>query len=145
MAGRVEAIWKKRAHLGQMDSQTQARLVAGKGIEDSSDNSKTRQVTLIEREVWEHLMSQLGADAPASRRRANIMLSGISLANSRGKLLRIGTAVIRIGGEVKPCERMDAVVPGLRELMYPDWQGGAFAQVVEEGEIAVGDSVEWER
>jgi len=143
MTGKVEAIWKKRAHRGPMDAQLKARLVAGKGIQGSADNSRTRQVTLIEREAWESMMQQLGADAPPGDRRANLMLSGVRLANSRGRLLKIGAAVVRIGGEAKPCERMEAVAPGLQELMYPEWRGGAFAQVVEDGEISVGDAVAW--
>jgi MOSC domain-containing protein YiiM len=126
-----------------MDARLTVRLVAGKGVADSADRSRTRQVSLIEREVWEALMQQAGANAPPSSRRANLMISGVALANSRGRLLKIGSTVLRIGGETKPCERMDEVVSGLRELMYPDWRGGAFAQVVEGGEIALGDAVEW--
>jgi MOSC domain-containing protein YiiM len=143
MSGKVEAIWKKRAHRGPMDAQTKARLVVGRGIEGSADNSRTRQVTLIERETWESMMQQLAVGASAASRRANIMLSGIRLAHSRGRLLQIGTAVVRIGGETKPCERMDEVSPGLRDLMYSDWKGGAFAQVVEAGDVTIGDAVKW--
>jgi MOSC domain-containing protein YiiM len=126
-----------------MDARLTVRLVAGKGVAASADRSRARQVSLIEREVWEALMQQAGANAPPSSRRANLMISGIALANSRGRLLKIGSTVLRIGGETKPCERMDEVVSGLRALMYPDWRGGAFAQVVEGGEIALGDAVEW--
>jgi MOSC domain-containing protein YiiM len=141
--GKLDAIWVKRAHRGPMDARLTARLVAGKGVADSADRSRTRQVSLIEREVWEALMQQTGANASPASRRANLMISGLALANSRGRLLKIGSTVLRIGGETKPCERMDEVVSGLRALMYPDWHGGAFAQVVEGGEIALGDAVEW--
>jgi MOSC domain-containing protein YiiM len=52
--------------------------------------------------------------------------------------------LVRVAGEVKPCERMEEAVPGLRALMYPDWRGGAFAQVLEGGLVTVGDPVTWE-
>jgi MOSC domain-containing protein YiiM len=143
MTGRLEAIWKKRAHRGPMEAMFAASIVAGKGILGSADNSRVRQVTLMEREVWEALTARVGSNAPPSRRRANLMVSGITLANSRGRLLRIGRIVLRISGETKPCERMDEVQPGLRNMMYPDWGGGAFAEVITGGDIAVGDSVEW--
>jgi MOSC domain-containing protein YiiM len=143
VAGKLEAIWTKRAHRGPMDSRLTARAVADKGLAGSADNSRTRQVTLIEREVWERLMRELGDDASPAGRRANLMVSGIALAGSRGRLLRIGTVVLRIGGETKPCERMDQVLPGLRTAMYADWAGGVFAQVIDGGDLCLGDPVEW--
>jgi hypothetical protein len=39
---------------------------------------------------------------------------------------------------------MDEARPGLKALMYPDWGGGAFAEVLDDGRIAVGDAVRWE-
>ena len=38
---------------------------------------------------------------------------------------------------------MDEAFPGLRRAMQEDWGGGAFAEVLDNGEIAVGDPVEW--
>ena len=126
-----------------MDAQQTASVIAGKGLAGSADNSRTRQVTLIEREIWEALTANAGTDASPSRRRANLMVSGISLADSRGRLLRVGAVVLRIAGETKPCERMDEVQAGLRDLMYANWGGGAFAEVITGGEISIGDSVDW--
>jgi MOSC domain-containing protein YiiM len=39
---------------------------------------------------------------------------------------------------------MDEARPGLREAMTRNWRGGVFAEVLDDGEIAVGDQVEWE-
>ena len=142
--GRVEAIWLKRAHRGPMDGVPRATLVEGQGVSGSVGRSKRRQVTLIEREAWDRCMRDLESDADPKGRRANILLSGIKLARTRGRVLVVGSTRLAIGGELTPCERMDEVVPGLRAAMKADWRGGVFAQVISGGEIAIGDRVEWE-
>jgi len=142
--GRVERLWIKRAHKGPMDAQTAIELVPARGVAGSADRGGRRQVTLLEREVWEAMMRELGSDAGPETRRANVLVSGIDLRKSRGRVLRIGQARVRIAGEVKPCERMEESVPGLRALMFPDWRGGAFAEILEGGSVAVGDTVAWD-
>jgi MOSC domain-containing protein YiiM len=142
--GRLEAIWIKRAHRGKMDGVTEATAIGGQGLEGNVDRSRRRQVTLIESEVWERLMRELDADVDPSSRRANLMVSGVRLAETRGRILRVGGVRLAIGGETTPCERMDEALPGLRAAMRTDWGGGVFAQVLDDGIIAVGDSVSWE-
>jgi MOSC domain-containing protein YiiM len=131
-----------------MDPVPRSAIVAGRGLAGNADRSRFRQVTLLEREVWEALMRQLGSGAPPETRRANLLVSGIALVGSRGRVLRIGGprggVRLRVRGEVKPCERMEEAVPGLRAAMYPDWRGGAFAEVLDDGEVAVGDVVAWD-
>lgn len=142
--GRVEAIWIKRAHRGPMDSVEEATLVANHGVAGSVDRSRRRQVSLLESEAWAACMTELGVDTDPAGRRANILLSGVRLGHTRGRVLVIGDARLAIGGELTPCERMDEVTPGLREALLPDWRGGVFAQVLTGGVIRVGDSVEWD-
>jgi MOSC domain-containing protein YiiM len=142
--GRLEAIWLKRAHRGAMDPVARATLVAGRGLLGNADQGRRRQVTLIEREVWDSLMAQLGGGLDPSARRANLMLSGCRLSGQRRRVLRIGPCRIRVLGETRPCERMDEALPGLRQAMGLAWGGGSFGEVLDDGEIAVGAEVGWE-
>ncbi len=127
-----------------MDSVSSGRVVAGRGLAGNADRGRRRQVTLIEWERWDRLMRQLGGSISPAARRANFLVSGIALAESQDRVLRVGMCRFRVGGETKPCERMDEALPGLRAAMAVDWGGGVFAEVLDDGEIRVGDEVSWE-
>ena len=142
--GRIEQIWIKRAHRGPMDSVQHAHCAAGLGLVGNADRSRRRQITLLERESWDRLMAAVGGAEDPSSRRANILVSGIQLAHTRGRILRVNDVRLLIGGEVTPCERMDDVLPGLQEVMRKDWAGGVFTEVLTSGMIRVGDEVIWE-
>ena len=142
--GRVERIWIKRAHRGPMDTVAEAACIAGVGLAGNADRSRRRQVTLLEQESWERLMALLGASSDPSSRRANLLVSGISLAHTRGGILRIGDVRLLVDGEVTPCERMVEAAAGLQEAMRGAWAGGAFTQVLAGGTIRVGDPISWD-
>jgi MOSC domain-containing protein YiiM len=143
-SGKVERIWVKRAKGGLMDPADTAILEAGAGIRGNANRGGRRQVTILSAERWRAVCDGLGADVPPSTRRANILVSGIDLEKTRGRVLRIGTARLRINGETRPCWQMEEAHTGLQAAMDPHWGGGAFAEVLEGGELRTGDSVEWE-
>ena len=116
-------------------------MVAGRGIAGNANQGGTRQVTIIAREMWD-AVARDGLDPGA--RRANLMVSGIDLTQSRGRILRIGGVRVRLNGETRPCEQMEDAQPGLQSAMQAPWGGGAFGEVLDDGEIAVGDAVSLE-
>lgn len=142
-AGRLEAIWIKRAHRGPMEPVAAATLLAGTGIVGNADAGGRRQVTLIARERWAEVVRHLGTSLPADTRRANLLVSGLEMADSGERVLQIGVCRIRIRGETRPCGRMDEAHPGLRAALEPGWGGGAYGEVLDDGTIAVGDEIRW--
>jgi len=140
----LHQIWIKRVRRGKMDPAERARLVAGRGIDGNADQGGKRQVTLMDLERWHELMDRMGGDLDTGARRANLVIDSLDLFDSRGKTLRVGATRLLIHGETRPCERMDDALPGLGDVMRERWGGGVFAEVIEGGEIAVGDEVGWD-
>jgi MOSC domain-containing protein YiiM len=126
-----------------MDPVREAELAAGRGLVGNANQGGKRQVTIIAREAWDQVTRELAADVPPQTRRANLLVSGIDLANTRGRVLRIGTCRVRVYGETKPCRLMEEAHAGLQSALQPDWRGGVFAEVLDDGRIALGDPVDW--
>ncbi|MEA2239280.1 MAG: hypothetical protein QOC81_4004 [Thermoanaerobaculia bacterium] len=142
MTGEVVSIWIKRAHRGVMDSVDEAQAVSGRGLVGNADQGRRRQVTIIDEDAWNAAAAETGHHVEPSRRRANIMLRGIALAESRGRHLRISSCLIHILGETRPCERMEEAQPGLRKALGTGWRAGVFGEIVEGGPIRIGDGAE---
>jgi MOSC domain-containing protein YiiM len=106
-----------------MDAVDTALLEVDRGCEATRISGK-RQVTIITEARWAELMDTLGADSPPSARRANLLVSGVNLKNP-AVACRVGDTRLKINGETRPCEQMEAAHAGLRELMRDRWGGGA--------------------
>ena len=144
MPGRLQAIYLKRFKRGPMDPRDAAILIAGQGILGNANKGGRRQVILLEEEAWAAAVAELGVDLDPATRRANLLISGLRLEGTRGRTLRIGPTRLRIWTECTPCYQMDEAHAGLKEALHPHWRGGACAQVIEGGEIRVGDEIIWE-
>ena len=143
IVGRLERIWSKRAHRGPMDPVSTAVLEVDRGIVGSANYDGRRHVTIIAAERWQEMMAVLQAEVDPAARRANILVSGIDLEQTRDRTLRIGGCLVVIGGETRPCERMEAAHRGLQAVMAERWGGGAWGRVIAGGTIQVGDDVAW--
>ena len=144
MSGKLIAIYLKRFRRGPMDSVERANVVAGQGIEGNTDQGGKRQVTVLSIEGWRAALAEIEEDVSPQQRRANLLVEGIELARSRGRVLRVGSTRLRIHGETRPCERMEEAAEGLEAALDPDWRAGIYGEVLEGGELAVGDSVSFE-
>jgi MOSC domain-containing protein YiiM len=143
MQGSVVALWLKRFKRGPMDRVMFAEAIPGRGLAGNANQGGKRQVTLIDEARWKEAQEEVGVAVDPSARRANVMLRGIDLENTRGRMLRIGRCVIRIYNETRPCEQMDDAQPGLRRALQPRWRAGAYGEIVEGGVIQIGDAVEF--
>jgi MOSC domain-containing protein YiiM len=138
---KLEQIWIKRMHRGPMDPADRARVVAGKGIVGNANQGGKRQVTIVSSKHWTDVTAPLGNTPDPRLRRANLLVSDIDFSGAHGKILKIGSVRVRIYGETRPCEQMEAAAPGLKDAMSVPWGGGAHGEVLDDGEIAVGDPV----
>lgn len=126
-------------------------FVEGRGIEEdkryfgrtsrSTGKPSRRQVTLIEREVIGEHAAAFGLQAiPPGNVRSNVETTGIDLQALVGCEVQVGEAVVRCYEARTPCDKMDALIPGLRDAME-DGRQGVLAYVVRSGVVRVGDEI----
>ncbi len=131
---------KKRAEMQMLQS---AEVSLEKGVaNDFRGKPGKRQVTVLTQEGWQTACAEAGVELPWSERRANLLIAGLNLEESAGAVIRIGAVKLLITRETDPCQRMEEAQPGLYQTMAKHWRGGVCCQVLEAGQIAVGDEVE---
>jgi MOSC domain-containing protein YiiM len=118
-----------------------AEAVVGTGLDGDHATGPKRQVTVLSRDAWEAASAVLGKEIDPAIRRANLLVEGVELSETKERTLRIGPVELKLTGETKPCRLMEESVTGLKAALAPDWRGGAFGEVVTGGTISVGDEV----
>ena len=137
----VVAVFRKPAKGAPMEEPGHCKLIAGAGQEGAVMRGGKRQVTLLDQARWQDTIKDLGADLPPITRRADLLVAGLDLANSKGRKIRLGPTLLLVHGETVPCETMEEACPGLKAAMVPDWRGGIYCEILEGGEVRVGDAL----
>jgi len=101
-----------------------------------------RAVSLIQAEHLPAIaaFAGLGDLAPALLRR-NIVVSGINLLALRKIVFQIGSAVLKGTGPCAPCTRMEQAL-GQGGFNAMRGHGGITAEVITEGQVRIGDTVQ---
>jgi MOSC domain-containing protein YiiM len=146
MSGRVEAINISSEH-GELPAPVdRARASAGKGLEGNryffADGAAPpgRAVTLSAAEAVEAFVDETGIPLTAAETRRNVVVRGVDVNALVGKRFRIGD-VECVGVELcEPCAHMQSLTrEGVLKGMVH--RAGLNADLLTDGEIAVGDSV----
>ena len=132
-------------------SVNEVRAVAGKGLEGdryfkqvgtySSKASPAREVTLIEIEALEALKRDCGIELDPKASRRNIVTRGAPLNHWVNREFRVGAVTLRGIRLCEPCSHLEGLTqPGVsRALVH---RGGLRAQILTDGMIRVGDSIQ---
>lgn len=131
---------KKRAEM-QLLQSAEVSLASGVANDFRGKPGK-RQVTVMSQEGWQTACAEANVELSWTERRANLLIAGLDLEQSAGRILKIGELQLLITRETDPCKRMEETQPGLPDAMAKQWRGGVCCQVIEAGQIAVGDEVE---
>jgi MOSC domain-containing protein YiiM len=143
--GVVEQIWIAPGAGEPAQSLETARAVAGRGIEGDRHTLGTgtfpsglpgSALTLIDAEVCESFDPPLGA----REHRRNLVTRGIDLNGLVGSEFTVGTLRCRGMRLCEPCTVVDGYAsrPVLRALVH---RGGLRADILEDGELNVGDRI----
>ena len=124
------------------DPVEEATAISGKGLEGdrSCSERNMRQVLFMDKETLDEL------ELAPGQIKENITTTGLDLSQvEQGQVFFIGDreagepVTMEIVGPCEPCQKMDAIRPGLRKIL--DGQRGMLAIVLNGGAIKVGDSV----
>ena len=145
MSGQVEAIHVRVTFGAPAAAAAQARLLSGKGLEGdryfAADGAGPGDaLTLIAAEALEALEADTGIRLSAADSRRQVLTRGIDLNALASREFTVGSVRCRGVELCEPCAHLQSVTqPGvLAGLVH---RGGLRADVLTDGEVAVGDAV----
>jgi MOSC domain-containing protein YiiM len=151
--GRLVAIYVALAAGAPMEARDRVDALAGAGLRDdryatgTGTYSRTgrgrRDVTLIEREAVDAVRrDNEGIDVREEQTRRNLVTDGVALNHLVGRTFRVGTVRMRGLRLAEPCEYLEQLtgLVGVRAALVH--RGGLRAEILDDGELRVGDEVE---
>ena len=149
--GAVVSIFFARTGGGSMASAQEAHAVPGRGLEGdryfkqqgtySEKPGPDRELTLIEAEAIEALNRDYGINIDPSNARRNILTRGVPLNHLVDQEFRVGGVRVRGLRLCEPCSHLESLTAkGIKMALIH--RGGLRAQILTEGIIRVGDTVE---
>ena len=145
--GTLEAIYFAKQSSDPMTSVESVTVEAGRGIVDdryaastSATPSPGKQITLIESEAIEAVPREYEFDLAALETRRNLVTRGVPLNHLVGKEFLVGA--IRMKGILlcEPCSHL-AKLTGKKVVQALKHRGGLRAEVLDDGEIEIGDEI----
>lgn len=149
--GTLASIHIAPAAAAPIQTVPEARVVPGKGIEGDryfdgrgtwSDHPGARgEVTLIEAEAIEAVRRERGLELAPRDARRNMVTRGVPLNHLVGREFRIGEARFKGIRLCEPCMHLEGLTAkGVKAALIH--RGGLRTEVVEEGVIRAGDTIE---
>ena len=134
-----------------METMPEARAIAGRGLEgdrytlgigyySNTPGPGGRELTLIETETLEALPA-LGVKLSAAETRRNIATSGVALNHLVGREFWVGAVRLRGTRLCEPCKYLEGLTQAgaMLALLH---RGGLRAQILNDGVIRVGDTIQ---
>jgi MOSC domain-containing protein YiiM len=144
MEGRVEGIFITPMHGELPQPIERVTAVAGRGLEGNryfaEDAEPGRALTLVAAEAVEAMEAEHGISLEPRETRRNVVTRGVDVNALVGKRFRIGDVECEGVELCEPCRHLESLTkPGIiKGLVH---RGGLNADILEGGEISVGDPV----
>jgi MOSC domain-containing protein YiiM len=123
-----------------------ATLLTARGLEGDRASARRggkRQVSIMQEEHLAVIAALVGrAQVTPELLRRNLVVQGLSVLALRASTFRIGGALLRGVGTCDPCSKMERAL-GVGGYNAMRGHGGILAEVLEGGEIGVGDEVDF--